>query len=355
MYMRKDWMQAVGAELKDVYTIDELIEIARLFKEKDPGNLGADLLPMSIEATNMGQLLPQQIYTRSIREVFYKGGDGKYHWGPADEQTLEGLRLYKQIYDEGLLDPEFYTLEKSFGDQYKFYYEGNVGMVTADGMAGRMTLFEDNLRDSLELNYDDVVHLAQMVGNDGKYHQAEQSNYWASVIFSPTIEDKVFERSMDMIDLQASPEGQRLVNMGFEGIDWEYDADGGYVNLLEDGQSLSKKYPSANGVFGASLCLGDNFAFESPASKKEYRDAVAHFYQLRDQLGQDNSTFVDIDYDVYFYSSPARNQATMVLADEYAQLILMPGDLETNWRNWVNDKMLIIQPVLDELNEAFAS
>ena len=353
LYMRKDWLQACGVELKDTYTISEIIEIARLFKEKDPGNLGAELIPLCVETTNMRHLLPQQLYTHGIQEVYYLGEDGKYHWGPADEETLEGLKIYKQIYDEGLLDPEFYTLEKSFGDQYKFYYEGTVGLVTADGMAGRMTMFENYMREYLGLEYDDVVHVAQPVGDDGKYHQAEQANYWATVVFSPDIEQSVFERAMDMIDFQASPEGQRFVNMGFEGIDWGYDADGGYVNLREPGARLTDKYPSANGIWGSSLCLGDNFAFESPANKKEYRDTVTKFYLLRDELGKDNTTFVDIDYNVYLYTSTARTQASMDISVEYAQLILASGDIETNWRNWVADKMLVVQPVLDELNAAF--
>ena len=353
MYMRKDWMLACGVELKDTYTIGEFIEIARLFKENDPGNIGPGLIPICADNGNMMHLLPRQIYTRAISEVFYIGDDGKYHWGPADEPTLEGLLLYKQIYDEGLLDPEFYTLELSFGDQYKFYGEGNVGMVTADGMAGRMTLFESNLRDNLNLEFDDVIHIAQPVGNDGKYHQAEQANYWASVIFAPDIKQNVFERAMDIIDFQASVEGQRFLNMGFEGVDWEFGPDGDYVNLRPAGQRLSEKYPSANGAWGSSLCLGDNFAFESPANKKEYRDTVTKFYLLRDELGQDNTTFVDIDYNVLFYTSPARSQASMELREEYAQLVLMDGDLETNWRKWVDEKMLVIQPVIDELNEAF--
>ena len=46
-----------------------------------------------------------------------------------------------------------------------------------------------------------------------------------------------------------------------------------------------------------------------------------------------------------------RLQANMDLSEEYAQLILKEGDLETNWRNWVDEKMQLVQPLLDELNE----
>ena len=37
-------------------------------------------------------------------------------------------------------------------------------------------------------------------------------------------------------------------------------------------------------------------------------------------------------------------------ANEYAQLVVKDGDLEQNWKEWVESKMPLIQPVLDELN-----
>ena len=58
----------------------------------------------------------------------------------------------------------------------------------------------------------------------------------------------------------------------------------------------------------------------------------------------------EIDWTTVLYSSQALNQASMNYADEYAALIVKEGDIEENWRNWVEDKMPLIQPVLDELN-----
>lgn len=41
----------------------------------------------------------------------------------------------------------------------------------------------------------------------------------------------------------------------------------------------------------------------------------------------------------------------MDLGDEYAKLILKDGDLEANWNAWVEEKMAVVQPVLDQLNQ----
>ena len=47
------------------------------------------------------------------------------------------------------------------------------------------------------------------------------------------------------------------------------------------------------------------------------------------------------------------NLASMTYADEYANIITKSGDFDTNYDQWVSDKMSMIQPVLDELNAAF--
>ncbi|MDR0759046.1 MAG: hypothetical protein LBF74_02925, partial [Treponema sp.] len=55
------------------------------------------------------------------------------------------------------------------------------------------------------------------------------------------------------------------------------------------------------------------------------------------------------DWTVALHSSRALNMASMDYANEYSALIVKPGDIEANWRAWVNEKTPVIQPVLDEL------
>lgn len=41
--------------------------------------------------------------------MFYRGEGGTFQRGPADADTFRGLKQWKQAYEEGLLNPEFYT------------------------------------------------------------------------------------------------------------------------------------------------------------------------------------------------------------------------------------------------------
>lgn len=64
-------------------------------------------------------------------------------------------------------------------------------------------------------------------------------------------------------------------------------------------------------------------------------------------------TFYPIDWDANFYDSDAMRRCSFNLAEEYAALVVAPGDMETKWRDWVAEKMQLVQPVLDELNAQF--
>ena len=357
LYMRKDWMEACGVEIKDTYSPSELEEIATKFKEMDPGNVGSQLVPISIRTYDVPKIYPGTVFPESINvgDGYYKDENGQFQWAPADERTLEGLEKYQNLYTSGLLDPEFYTLTRYEGTE-KFYIGGTAGIVLDDGMGYMIqSRMEDGLQKNLGLDPDEALHIAQLVGEDGKYYYREDMNFYGSIIFSPDITDEQFERAMDILDFCCTEEGQEIINMGFEGEDWELDENGEYVSLLPneitgDASSiLGSKYPSADVFFGG-IILGDDFQFVTPNYTKETRDIISHFYELRDELS-DETTLLPREYDYEFYSSRAKTQANMDLSEEYAQLILKDGDLETNWKNWVDEKMQLVQPLLDELNQ----
>ena len=357
LYMRKDWMEACGVEIKDTYSPSELEEIATKFKEMDPGNVGSQLVPISIRTYDVPKIYPGTVFPESINvgDGYYKDENGQFQWAPADERTLESLKKYQNLYTSGLLDPEFYTLTRYEGTE-KFYIGGTAGIVLDDGMGYMIqSRMEDGLQKNLGLDPDEALHIAQLVGEDGKYYYREDMNFYGSIIFSPDITDEQFERAMDILDFCCTEEGQEIINMGFEGEDWELDENGEYVSLLPNeitgnaSSILGSKYPSADVFFGG-IILGDDFQFVTPNYTKETRDIISHFYELRDELS-DETTLLPREYDYEFYSSRAKTQANMDLSEEYAQLILKEGDLETNWKNWVDEKMQLVQPLLDELNQ----
>lgn len=355
IYLRKDWMEACGLELKDTYTPDELKEIAKTFLEKDPGNVGDNLVGMSIRPYDMVKLYPTTTFSEAcnIGDGYYKDENGQFQWAPADTRTLDALKNYQDLYQEGILDSEFYSYTRYQGAQ-KFYVQGTSGLTLEDGHAIMITYIRNGLAEQ-GLDPDKVLHLAQLVGDDGMYHYREDSNYWGQVMFSPTISQEKFERAMDILDYTCTEEGQNFMNMGFEGIDWKLDENGNYVSLLDPSiqgsatSVLGGKYPSKESSFGG-LILPDDFSLVSPNYNHEIQDTVRGFYKLREELS-DTTTLLPREYEYEFLSSREKSQATMDLGDEYAKLVLKDGDLEDNWNTWVEEKMAVVQPVLDQLNK----
>ena len=351
-YVRTDWAEAVGYEVKDVMKTSELMELAYLFKENDPGNVAeqfGSFYPINMTSAKISYFVQfNSTYSGVTSLPYYLGDDGAYQWGPASEDTLTGLKIMSELYTEGLLHPEFYTIQDP-DDYAMFHTTGQSGIYVGEGMAAWFTRHKQNFAEYQGLDFDEVVKLVTVVGEDGYYHGSAVTNYWCTNIFSPHIEDAKLERILDMLDYSCTEEAQLIIRMGFEDVDWESDGEGGYVSLLETGTSASDKY-AIFPMYGNMFILSDDFQFINPGFAQNHRDLVKELYLTREANSTEKSLPSEPDWTVFFHESTALNLATMVYTDEYANLVTKEGDIEANWQAWVNEKMNLIQPVLDELN-----
>ena len=347
-YLREDWGKTAGVTVKDAMKISEIIEYARAVKTANPGGID-NFYPIVSRPGLIGiGVMSTVTYSGVYGTPFYQGDDGKYHWGPADQETLNALKLYKQMYDEGLLHPEFYTL-KDPDDVSAFYMTGKAAAIVSEGMAARMTQYNDYMAENLKVNFEDAVRVVIPVDESGVFHGTPVTNFWCANIFSPDIDDEKFERLLDIMDYSCTDEAQLSIRMGIKGKDWEQDANGNLINKLPAGTILNNTY-AIHPVYGNMMILSDDFQFLNPQFYEQYRNKVKTMYEMRDQLSTDESLPAEPDWTVQLYSSQVLNLASMVYTDEYASLITKAGDLTANWQAWVNEKMPMIQPVLDELN-----
>ncbi|MDL2318918.1 ABC transporter substrate-binding protein [Eubacteriales bacterium OttesenSCG-928-A19] len=355
VYLRKDWAEAVGFELKDAYTTSELMEFARLIKEQDPGGVGSRLVPMSVRPALAVYLFTLANSTFSggalTAAEFFRSDAGSYQWGPAQPETLEGLKLYKQAYEEGLLHPEFYTYSGS-ADNEDFYVAGISGLTVMAGMASYYQIADNYFKENLDLSFDEAIHTAAVLGDDGRYHSPELINYAGFYTFSPNISEEKFERYMDLLDYAATEEGQMIIRMGIEGEDWDWGDDGEILSYYAEGESVRTKYPSIYPVYHRIVIMSDDFSLINPVYEKEYRDRVIDIYKLKYDMGKDGSV-APTDWDVALFSSDAMNRLSFDYGLEYAMLVMGDNDIETDWNNWVSANAYMIDPVLEELDAAF--
>ena len=192
-----------------------------------------------------------------------------------------------------------------------------------------------------------------MTDDNGAAHEVPATNFWACNIISPNVDDETLERILSIWDYGCTEEGQLRIRCGIPEVDWKFDESGNVVSLIEEQgfATLEEKYTSLYPITGNMFILSDDYSFISPVFTQQAKDKVAELYLKRAEIV--SSRGEEVDWDLNGYSSQALNLATVTYADEYANIITREGDFDTNYDQWVADRMQMIQPVLDELNEAF--
>ena len=353
LWMRADWIEAVGIEVKNNYSINEVLELAQLIKDQDPGQQGGNLVPISMDAGNSSRFFLEANSTHW--NTFYKGADGKYMWGAANERTLEGLKLWFKAYDEGLLDSEFYLLTHE-QDMEKFQTLGIAGVSYLGGQTADVERFRLDFTNDTGID-GSAFGLATLLGTDDYYHQRDLINFWGAIAFSPKSEDAVVERWLDLMEFRSTPDGYVNTQMGMKDVDWTRDADGNLVSLVEPGTILAgaigeAKYPSLGHVLG-TIILWDDLAFENPNIGQAFRDESKALYQNRYDLSTPE-TFTKVDWNLWTaYTENMRRARGIDYPTEFANMVTTATseeDLVEIYNSWIESQMGLIQPVLDELN-----
>ena len=354
VYLRRDWAAQVGYELENcsLLSLTQLLDLAAKMKAEDPGNVGENFYPIEANASQIAWLINYvnpYCGRTGAQGPYYLGSDGQYHWGPADETTGTALKQIKDALDAGLIDPEFYTLGSYDGDAM-FYSLGTAGICLYQGMAYRMDEMEVSMSQDLGLDYDEVAAAVIITDEEGNFHAQSIANYYGANLFSPDITDAKLERLLTMMDYSVTEKGQEKIHYGIEGKDYEVNEDGTITVLrtAEDGE-LWDEYAMLP-TYVNMVALSDDFQFENPAFTQYHRDVCKRLYETRCEHSTEETFPSTIDFNVVLHTSQAKNLASMNYTDEYSVLLTMEGDITTNWQNWVNEKMPLIQPVLDELN-----
>ncbi|MBT3276301.1 MAG: extracellular solute-binding protein [Spirochaetales bacterium] len=127
LWVRKDWINSVGVD--DPVTLDEFTDMMRKFRDSDPdGNGKADTMGISafIRDGDLRGLDP--IF--GAFGVIQTGGqwtdiNGKVVYNTVRPEMKKALAYLNGIYEEGLLDPEFYLNDQ--GAWMERVYQGTIG------------------------------------------------------------------------------------------------------------------------------------------------------------------------------------------------------------------------------------
>lgn len=348
---RKDWAKKLGMDFTDgSITLDEMAEFVKGCKENDFDGNG-NVIPVTSSAGNMTSMLMELVSPGW--NTFYKK-DGSYVWGPAQPETLEGILQFKKYYDNGTLDPDFYLDTGS--ENYSIFAAGNcVGLLGPGGMnnyTGRASMFSAQ---NPGMDVHECIGTAAICNNsDGKPVQCLGPNFWGGNFFSPSIDDAVLERCMAILDWMSTEEGQIVGTVGLEGVHWK-EENGKRVatrELDEAGNMLPLSTVSPFSKFlGSCAVTFEDTSFIDGAYDEFQTQEVMTAYDVK-AANIDNCLQLGTEYCSFI--SDAKSQYSSDPQSEIIRLVVTPGlDIETEWNRWIESQQVVVQPILDDLQEAF--
>lgn len=351
LYYRKDWAEKVGMEIGATITISQLAEFAQKCIEQDLSGTGR-----TVGLTGMSSKVLEQLMFGfdSGWDEYVKTEDG-YVWGPTLDATTAGLTKIREMYEAGVIDPDFYLNARA--DAKNKFASGLAAMLVEDGTCVQYGQRRDEmLAAQPDIPKGDIwnyISTTTIVGDDEKWHGQESYNYWTLTIFKPDVDPKVQQRILEILNYVCTPEAQEIINMGIKDVDWTVNENGEYVVLRElnaDGTltDIKKIYNSIYFWYVVGV-LPDDFQFVNPGNEKIIRDMVINQYALRGQ-----HEFSAVDSDFTFYVSDAKSQYSIKFVDEAVAAILNENaSAADTWNQFIETNRALWEPLLNELNAEF--
>ena len=353
---RKDWANEMGKDFDPVQemTWDEFIDYLDEVKEKDPAGLGDKLIPFELEHGGSS-------WMEFIRRFFNPGVqgfqkiDGKYEWTTKDESTLEGIKVVKQLYDNGIFARDSYAYNTEMGKDRFFGGRGAV-YFTNFNMPKLQEAVLNIKKSNPEFEETDLGILA-VTNPNGEYLVTESSDWWAAFAFSHNCRDEVMHRWLAVGNWLLEEEQVEKYAYGKPGEDWIKDEDGKVtLNWTEDDvvQGGPKDYIINQRYFQKFFILeGLDVWLEGNPAYSEYLHDI---YETALKTFEKNPRLTPIDYDFAYFSGENKIKYADLLREEASKAIVeavVSDNPEQVWNDFIKANEQTANLILEELNKEF--
>ncbi|MGG4492199.1 extracellular solute-binding protein [Metabacillus idriensis] len=148
---------------------------------------------------------------------------GEFEYYKVSNQEKEKLAFYQKLYKEGLLDPGYIT--KEWDTKEKAFYDGEAGVIV--GTAGKVIDIYNGKMMQTNGENTGVKVLPPAKGEGQGFGATDVTKEARGVAISSQSDKK--DLAFKILDYLASPEGQMIDRLGFEGE--HYKAEDGKINL----------------------------------------------------------------------------------------------------------------------------
>lgn len=206
IWVRQDWLDKLDLQMPT--TVDELIEVARAFRDDDPDGNGVDDTTAIAMSLAYGPIVDDWFMTRS-GEWFIEDGQATLNFFTG--RFEDSLAFRKLAYEEGLVDKEYVT-DQNMARQKQLWVTGKAGFMFGTMVDGPYREFFENMPDAVMAP---VKPLATKYGTNG--YQKEQPNYLLTIVNKDAKDPQAIMQFADwMIE-----EGWKGLTYGEEGVHHE--------------------------------------------------------------------------------------------------------------------------------------
>lgn len=331
---RRDWAEELGlAKDDDVYTWEEFIEIGKGMNHK-LGKIG--LVGSSGTFPHFAGMMQCSPYWEQYVKV-----DGTYKWGLDLPETLEGIKMARRLYDEGVLWKDQLIANGKEGNER--FRAGEAGICFEQFTPQAIQQCWKDMEAAGIPDVENNVRIMTVKAPNGKFWGQESVDYFSIKCFNPDMEDDKFDRLMQIYDYMnsGSEEVVNFVRYGVEGKDYTIDENGipKQVNPDSADPVTTQFFPNDRAIL-----------FEDPSISEQ---AIEMGKKVLNANKSENAELRVYDYPLYFFSAPNKDKYGLFYEDgrtKIKQIILSSDDIEGDWEAWkasVRDK---VDLVLDELN-----
>lgn len=209
MWIRQDWLDKLG--LKAPKTIEELVEVAKKFRDEDPdGNGKADTVPIAFTGNSFG--IMRAFFFTHENQWYVEGGQMKF--GRLLDRYTDAIAFNKLLYDERLIDKEYIT-DANFQRGKQLWVTGKAGIYM--GTWNNEAEFRDLKKNAPEAKMVPLASVASKYGTNGLYQESPADIFTA---FNANMKEDEIKAAIKLLDWMLES-GWMSLKFGEKGTHYE--------------------------------------------------------------------------------------------------------------------------------------
>lgn len=303
LMIRSDWLEDLGMDLPE--TADDLYNVLKAFKEKKGAEVPFSLTGGFLSWQGVGQGCLTSPFGLS-RAYWYIDGD-EIHYGYCEKEYKDVLEFLHKLYVEGLLDPNFQTLDAATVNAN--FMNGKSG-VTMGAIGSGMGTYLETMKDDPDFDVAGFGPLAAEKGGRAMNTTLNAPLATSGAFISTACKNK--EAAAMFLNYGYTEEGIKLFNFGTEGESYNMvDGVPTYTDIILQPEGMTKVQALAHWTR-----IPQNGPF---IQQREYMEQYNALPQQQAALSSWSNTDA-MDYYVPSLSMSSEDQA------EYNKLM---GDIDT--------------------------